>query len=75
VRRRFQGPFFNEFVVDCSGRAPVEINRRLLDHRIIGGLELGRFYPELGHSMLLCATETARRADMDRLAANFGAQR
>jgi glycine dehydrogenase subunit 1 len=70
VRRRFQGPFFNEFVVECPSN-PAEVNRRLLDHRIIGGLELGRFYPELGHSMLLCATETARRADMDRLAANF----
>jgi len=71
VRRRFSGPFFNEFVVDCAGESPAGVNRRLLDSRIIGGLELGRFYPELENCMLLCATETAKRADMERLAEHF----
>lgn len=69
-KRRFSGSFFNEFAVACREK-PAEINRRLLDQKIIGGLELGRFYPELDDCMLLCATETARRADMDRLVKYF----
>jgi len=64
LQPRFAGPFFNEFVV----RAPEDLNRALLERKIIGGLPLGRFYPELADTMLLCATEMSRRADMDRLA-------
>ena len=40
--------------------------------KIIGGLALGRFYPELADSMLLCATEMTKRTDMDELAAEVG---
>ena len=61
--RRFTGRFFNEFVV----RAPESINKDLLKKKIIGGLPLGRFYPELKDCMLLCATEMSKRADMDVL--------
>ena len=68
---RFSGPFFNEFVVSTNGRNPEEINRALLERKIIGGLPLGRFYPELSGAMLLCATEMSRREDMDALAAIF----
>jgi glycine dehydrogenase subunit 1 len=64
---RFSGAFFNEFVVKTP-RPPEEVNRALLDRRIVGGLPLGRFYPELADSMLVCATEMSRRADMDVLA-------
>ncbi|MGH9671719.1 MAG: glycine dehydrogenase, partial [Bryobacteraceae bacterium] len=64
LRPRFSGAFFNEFVV----RAPASANDDLLSRRIIGGLPLGRFYPELEDSMLLCATEMTTRADMDTLA-------
>jgi glycine dehydrogenase subunit 1 len=63
----FDAPFFNEFVV----RAPEAINSELLTKKIIGGLPLGRFYPELKDSMLLCATEMSRRQDMDTVAASF----
>jgi len=68
---RFSGPFFNEFAVQCSRSSPAEINRQLLERKIIGGLELGRFYPELQDCMLLCATETAKRTEMDRLIEYF----
>ena len=64
LKPRFGGKFFNEFVA----RVPEEANQALLKKRIIGGLPLGRFYPELADSMLLCTTEMARRADMDLLA-------
>jgi glycine dehydrogenase subunit 1 len=61
----FSGPFFNEFVVTPRGKTPAEANALLLEKKIIGGLELGRFFPELAGSMLLCATEMTKRADMD----------
>jgi glycine dehydrogenase subunit 1 len=68
--RRFSGAFFNEFVVRAA--SPDAVNRRLLDCKIIGGLPLGRFYPELADSMLLCATEMSRREDMDAVAEALG---
>jgi glycine dehydrogenase subunit 1 len=33
----------------------------------VGGLPLGRFYPELADCMLLCATEMSRKAEMDAI--------
>jgi glycine dehydrogenase subunit 1 len=68
--RRFSAPFFNEFVAKVKN--PAARNKKLLKHKIIGGLELSRFYPELKGSMLLCATETTKRADMDTLASVIG---
>ena len=68
----FDGPFFNEFVVRANGKTPGEINARLLEQKIIGGLPLERFYPELKDCILLCATEMSRRQDMDAVAAAFG---
>jgi glycine dehydrogenase subunit 1 len=61
---RFTGKYFNEFVA----RAPEEKNKALLKKKIVGGLPLGRFYPELADCQLLCATEMTRRADMDTVA-------
>ena len=69
--QRFSGPFFNEFVASTNGRALGEINDALLKKKIIGGLPLDRFYPELKNSMLLCATEMSRRENMDAIAEAF----
>jgi glycine dehydrogenase subunit 1 len=68
VKPRFNGPFFNEFVAKVEGQAVNELNKSLLKKKIIGGLPLGRFYPELSDCVLLCATEMTRRADMDAVA-------
>jgi len=68
VKPRFSGPFFNEFVARVEGHSPDELNKALLKKKIIGGLPLGRFYPELADSVLLCATEMSKRSDMDLLA-------
>jgi len=65
----FSGPFFNEFVV--SGKSPDAINHALLEKKIIGGLPLGRYYPELENAMLLCATEMSKREEMDMVAEAF----
>jgi glycine dehydrogenase subunit 1 len=65
--RKFDAPFFNEFVATTNGKSADEINRELLGHNIIGGLPLDRHYPELAGGVLLCATEMSKRADMDRI--------
>ncbi len=61
------GPFFNEFVVQCP--LPVsEINDYLLnEHDIIGGFDLSRDYPALRNHMLVCCTETNTRDEIDEL--------
>jgi glycine dehydrogenase subunit 1 len=66
LQHRFCGKFFNEFV--ARAKSPEAVNKALLKKKIIGGLGLGRFYPELADSMLLCATEMSRRSDMDAVA-------
>lgn len=67
----FDAPFFNEFVARTNGTPPEEINRALLGQKVIGGLPLGRYYPELKDCMLLCATEMSKREHMDTVASVF----
>jgi len=64
----FSGRTFNEFVVRPASGAADEVNRRALEKGVVGGLDLGRFYPELAGAMLVCATEMNTRADMERFA-------
>ncbi len=66
VSLAFSGRFFNEFTVRVPGRAE-ELLAALRKEEIIGGLPLKRFYTELSDHLLIAATETARRADMDRM--------
>ena len=70
----FDAPTFNEFTVRCP-MPPAEINRRLLTHGILGGLELGRFYPEYDDCWLLCVTEQRSRKEIDRLVDHLEALR
>jgi glycine dehydrogenase subunit 1 len=65
----FEGaPRFHEFVLDLPATAE-ETNAALLEHKIIGGLALVRWYPELGpNATLWCATEITTRAQMDAAA-------
>ena len=73
LKRRFTGPYFNEFVATPTKGSPAEVNARLAERGILGGLDLGRFYPELSGSMLLCATEMNKREHMDIAAEVIGA--
>ena len=57
-------PRFNEFVVQTS-EDPYAINGRLLGHKMIGGLPLKKFYPELGNASLWCCTELTTRSMID----------
>ena len=69
LKPRFTGPFFNEFVAATND----SMNKSLLKKKIIGGLPLGAFYPELADSALWCATEMSQRAQMDIVAEAFQA--
>jgi glycine dehydrogenase subunit 1 len=57
-------PRFNEFVVQTS-EDPYAINGRLLGHKMVGGLPLKKFYPELGNAALWCCTELTTRSAID----------
>jgi glycine dehydrogenase subunit 1 len=71
---RFSGPTFNEFVVQVKKR-PADVLKSLLKKQIIGGLELGRFYPELKDCLLVCATEQNSREEIEALAKAMGGGR
>jgi glycine dehydrogenase subunit 1 len=61
-------PRFNEFVLETK-EAPEAINARLLQQKIVGGLPLEKWYPELKNAALWCVTEQNSRAQMDTAAA------
>jgi glycine dehydrogenase subunit 1 len=62
----FAAPVFNEFVMRVPGRA-IDVLRALEAKQILGGIALGRWYPELDDCILTTATELTSRADIDRL--------
>jgi glycine dehydrogenase subunit 1 len=71
---RFDGPTFNEFVLRCK-KKPGDVLKKLLKRQIIGGLDLGRFYPELKDCILVCVTEQNSRPEIDALAKALGGGR
>ncbi len=71
---RFRGPTFNEFVLRTK-RRPAVVLRGLLRKRIVGGLDLGRFYPELADCLLVCVTEQKMREEIDALCGALGGVR
>lgn len=67
----FDGPSFNEFVINLN--KPVkEINQKLLQKGIIGGYDLGRDYPELSNHMLIAVTEQRTKEEIDTLVKELG---
>ena len=54
-------------MVQCPLPVP-EINRRLMERNILGGLDVGDRWP---HGMLLCVTEMNTKAEIDALAAGL----
>jgi glycine dehydrogenase subunit 1 len=64
VNQVFKGPFFHETVLQLE--KPVDdVLRELATHNILGGYNLGKFYPELGDSLLVCATEMRTQIEID----------
>jgi glycine dehydrogenase subunit 1 len=65
VRLAFPGPYFHEAVLQLD-RPVAPLLEALASRGILGGLDLGAYYPELGNALLVCATETKTSADIDR---------
>ncbi|MDE3202264.1 MAG: aminomethyl-transferring glycine dehydrogenase subunit GcvPA [Acidobacteriota bacterium] len=62
-----ESPRFHEFVLQTD-EAPAMWQKRLLEEKIVGGVELCRWYPELENATLWCATEVMPREVMDAAA-------
>jgi len=61
---------FHEAAISLA--APVQdVLSELRSNRILGGLNLEQYYPELGSAMLICATETKTSADLAAYAGNL----
>ncbi|HEV7393163.1 MAG TPA: hypothetical protein VGO08_16080, partial [Burkholderiales bacterium] len=67
VERVFDVPSFHEFVVRLEKPADAVL-QRLRAEGILGGFHLAAWYPELGHALIVCATETKTAADLERYA-------
>ncbi len=65
-------PRFHEFLLRTE-ETPEELNTRLLEDKIIGGLDIRKWYPELGHATLWCATELTTRTQIDQAATALAA--
>ena len=61
-----RAPYFNEFVVRTPMPAS-ELVAALAKRGILAGLPLSKFYPELTHALLVCATELTTSADITGL--------
>jgi glycine dehydrogenase subunit 1 len=64
VTRAFEAPRFHEGVV-LLDRPAAPVLAALAERGIAAGLDLAPSHPELGPAMLVCATETKTRADIE----------
>ncbi len=62
----FSAPTFKEFVVKSPISHPL-IEERLNSEKILGGVDMGKYYPELDRHILFCVTEKRTREEIDRL--------
>ncbi len=66
----FDRPFFHETLLRVT--PPVdEVLHALAVQDILGGYNVGKDYPELGNTLLVCATETRTVADIEHFAENL----
>lgn len=70
VRLAFDRPFFKEFTLLLPAE-PQRVLQRLLQCGYLGGLWLGRWYPDLRTCVSLAVTETRRRDEIDGLVSAY----
>lgn len=66
IRIPLTGPTFNEFVIQTE-QDPQKLIGSLLQDKIIAGIPLVSWYPELKNSLLLCVTEMNTDEQMEKL--------
>ncbi|MGD2083857.1 MAG: glycine dehydrogenase, partial [Chromatiales bacterium] len=67
VEPLFSGAVFHEQALRLPAPA-ADVLRSLAAHNLLGGHDLGAQYPELGHAVLVCATEKRTEQEMDAYA-------
>lgn len=70
VSLAFNGASFNEFVIKLPKDAEPIISS-LKKEKIMAGVRVDKWYPELKNHLLVCVTEVNRREDVDRFAAEL----
>lgn len=68
VEQAFSAPHFHEVTLRLD-RPVRPVLETLAANNILGGLDLSTDYPELGNSLLVCATETKTDQDLESFAA------
>jgi glycine dehydrogenase subunit 1 len=72
--RRFAAPVFNELAIRVpAGTTAASVLAKLRERKILGGLDLGRWYPQLTDCILMTATELTTDAEIESLASALGA--
>jgi glycine dehydrogenase subunit 1 len=64
----FRGPVYNEFAVR-TGRPAVDLLRDLAAGKILGGVALNTYFPDLPNDFLVAVTELHTREQLDQFAA------
>ena len=68
TKQLFTGaPSFHEFVLQTDESSDAW-SKRLMDQKIVGGIDLTRWYPELKNATLWCTTEVITRANIETAA-------
>jgi len=63
VKRVFSGPFFHEAAISLP--VPTQgVLQTMKQQKILAGLDLQDHYPEIGNTLLVCATETKTSEDI-----------
>ena len=70
---RFTAPFFNEFILEIPHAR--QVRERLKEQKLVAGVLLEEWYPEIPDSLLLCVTEVHKREDIEHLARAVKADR
>lgn len=70
IKRRFQGPIFNEFVLELQPPL-TELLAALRKKGIVAGYPLERDYPELKNCLLICVTEVHSKEKIETLVSSF----
>ncbi len=65
VKQRFKTKFFNELVI-TTGLDAGKVLDKLYQKKILGGIDLGKYYPELAGSILVSFTEMNSIEDIDK---------
>lgn len=64
AKLKFGGRVFGEFVLQLP-KDPVAVQTRLLEQKVLAGLPLGPYYPDLADCLLVAVTEIRTKAQID----------